>query len=108
LAAGVRDATESVEVKARAIEALVELRSFESATVIRPLLGSDYLDLQVQAARAMGTFGVADAVPDLVALLDSPDSWVSETALDALDAIAGPMAERAVTTFRAEHFDDWG
>ncbi len=101
-----RDEEETPGVKARAVEALRELKATGSAKLVLPLLHSPEADLQTAVIQAVGFFGVSEAVPELITLMYSENGWISDNAVDALAAIGGSDAESAVSEFRAKIGDE--
>jgi DNA-binding transcriptional MerR regulator len=78
------------EVRRRAVESIVEIPDVEATALLRDALTNSDLDVRRCAALALGTRGVADAVPTLVDMIVDEANDVD--AADALSALAGDPA----------------
>lgn len=83
------------EVAYRAIVALEQLRTVlpDSAALVTGLqlaLKNNSAQVRMHAAKLIGTIQAETAVPDLIRLLADPNTYVKDTAVDALNRIGEP------------------
>lgn len=80
----------TAEVRKRAVQAITEIPSGEATALLRDALTNPDLVVRRYAALALGTRGVADAVPTLIDMIVEGANDVD--AADALGALAGDPA----------------
>ncbi|MEV4093929.1 HEAT repeat domain-containing protein [Streptosporangium saharense] len=80
----------TAEVRKRAVQAITEIPSGEATALLRDALTNPDLVVRRYAALALGTRGVADAVPTLIDMIVEGENDVD--AADALGGLAGDPA----------------
>ncbi|MFC8586249.1 MerR family transcriptional regulator [Streptomyces sp. NPDC057217] len=98
----------AAEVRKRAVLSLAELPGDEATALLRDALVHPDVTVRRYAALALGTRGVADAIPTLVAMAVGETAGIEETndvdAADALSALASdPVLADRIATGLVDH-----
>ncbi len=86
-------ASDTLSTMLCAIRAVADIGDVESVSILTEMLNKVSVDEQVACLDALGAMGVADAVPNIAALVDDPHEVVRASAVAALGGIATAEAK---------------